>query len=265
MSFLIGVCRPVLRRRVVIPAVLTLLLAVPHAAQAQPTLREGSSGPDVRLVQRLLNEQNSAGLTTDGVFGPRTKTAVINYQRRFGLTPDGIVGNNTWNRLILHTGGFSFPLARRPSVDYHTGGRFFGAPRDGRAHAACDLIAAPGTKVLAIADGTITRGPYAFFQNTYAIEVTHPRGYVARYCEIGGTLPNGLRVGSRVTRGQHIATVIRNNDGTAMLHFELYKGTATGGLTQGSNTVYDFVPARAYQRRRDLLNCTYWLDRWPNP
>src|SRR5262249_25825562 len=154
---------------------------VPTAAPAQPTVQQGSTGVDVRLVQRLLNEENSAGLATDGIFGPATRTAVINFQRRFGLTADGIVGPATWNKLILFTGGLSFPLASRPSVDYHTGGRYFGAPRDGgRYHAACDLIAPPGTHVLAVADGTITAGPYSFFENTYAIEVTHPRGYKAR-------------------------------------------------------------------------------------
>ena len=252
-------------RRVAAPAVLLLVLAAPTAASAQPTLRQGSTGVDVRLLQRLLNEENSAGLVTDGIFGAKTRSAVINFQRRFSLAADGIVGPATWNRLILYTGGFSFPLARRPSVDYHTGGRYFGAPRSGRYHAACDLIAAHGTPVLAIANGTITAGPYSFYQNTYAIEVTHPRGYKARYGEIGGTLPGGLRVGSTVTRGQHIGTVIRNLDGTAMLHFELYKGTASGSLTQNNAGTYDFATPRNYQRRRDLLNATYWLDRWPNP
>lgn len=237
----------------------------PQLAVAQPTLRSGSSGPDVKFLQRLLNERVNAGLTVDGAFGPRTQTAVRTYQTRAGLTADGVVGARTWTQLLTGYGSAraTFPLRRRPSVDYRTGGRYFGAPRDGgRAHAACDLIGVDGTEVLAIQDGTVTAGPYLFYQNTYAIEVQHTN-FVARYGELRAAA--GIRAGVRVTRGQVIGYLQRNRDGTAMLHLEMYKGTASGALTQGSNTAYDFVPQRGYQRRRDLLNATYYLDRWALP
>lgn len=241
---------------------------LPSSAWAQPTLRQGGSGPDVKFLQRLLNEKvrPNPNLTLDGAFGARTHTAAQAYQRQVGLTADGVVGNNTWRRLLVGNGEVTFPLRQRPSVDYHTGARYFGASRDGgtRAHAACDLIAAPGTQVLAVADGVVTAGPYFFYEGTYALEVRHG-SFVVRYGEIARNVPAGIRVGATVRRGQVIATVGRNTSGTSMLHFEMYKNTASGSLTQSGNRTYDFVPNRPYSRRRDLINCTYYLDRMPLP
>ena len=57
-------------------------------------LREGSRGPEVQKLQKLL------GITPDGIFGPGTKKAVIKYQLSINATADGIVGNNTWSVLL---------------------------------------------------------------------------------------------------------------------------------------------------------------------
>ncbi len=54
------------------------------------TVRPGSTGEDVKLVQRWL------GIPADGVFGVKTQEAVMRYQRMKGLSPDGIVGPQTW-------------------------------------------------------------------------------------------------------------------------------------------------------------------------
>jgi len=59
-----------------------------------PTLKRGSSGPDVVILQRRL------GISADGKFGPGTQASVISYQRAHGLTPDGIVGRQTWASLM---------------------------------------------------------------------------------------------------------------------------------------------------------------------
>ena len=61
--------------------------------QAKPwftrTLNQGDRGADVQELQRRLK------LTADGVFGPKTKAAVVAFQRSKRLTPDGIVGPRT--------------------------------------------------------------------------------------------------------------------------------------------------------------------------
>jgi hypothetical protein len=58
-------------------------------------LRVGSSGSTISAVQRAL------GIPADGVYGPRTRRAVMAYQRVHGLIVDGIVGPQTLSALGL--------------------------------------------------------------------------------------------------------------------------------------------------------------------
>lgn len=58
------------------------------------TLRIGSRGLDVKMLQQKLNKKGFI-LTVDGVFGKMTKLAVEKFQQTNGLVPDGIVGKLT--------------------------------------------------------------------------------------------------------------------------------------------------------------------------
>ena len=65
-----------------------------------PTLKKGARGNITKLLQEKLV---SLGYTTniiDGIFGSRTKAAVIAFQKSKGLSTDGIVGENTWRKLL---------------------------------------------------------------------------------------------------------------------------------------------------------------------
>lgn len=59
---------------------------------AEPTLRDGDSGPGVELLQSNLNVALDLDLVEDGRFGPNTTGGVKLLQDRAGITEDGIYG-----------------------------------------------------------------------------------------------------------------------------------------------------------------------------
>lgn len=66
-------------------------LIAAHDAQDRPTLRRGTRGDLVKLLQGKI------GIApVDGLFGAHTEAAVREFQRRKQIVPDGIVGPKTW-------------------------------------------------------------------------------------------------------------------------------------------------------------------------
>ena len=198
------------------------------------------------------------------------------------------------------TSGYCFPLDKQyQDKGYHSGMRSFGSPRSNgaRYHAGCDLYAPLGEKVFAVADGTIT-AYHNYYWKTFALVVDHG-DFIALYGEVqppadpekhGITdkdvkdyiekleveekqgLSGTLQKGSSVKKGEHIAYVgqLYENNGTVpfkntMVHFEKYKKTATGPLTQREYTgTYEHLEADkkhlTFLRRKDLENPTLFLD-----
>lgn len=66
---------------------------------AQPTIKEGSTGPAVSWAQYLMVREFLSYTDVDGIFGPKTKSAIEIVQRGSHLTVDGIVGPATWPAL----------------------------------------------------------------------------------------------------------------------------------------------------------------------
>lgn len=67
-------------------------IAIPAAAKA---LKLGDRGAAVRALQRALSQLGFAVGTPDGIFGQKTREAVVSFQQAHGLSPDGVVGPQT--------------------------------------------------------------------------------------------------------------------------------------------------------------------------
>ena len=64
----------------------------------KPILKQGSRGDWVTIAQGRLVVAGFP-VDVDGIFGPKTKQAVMDFQRANGLTVDGIIGPKTWSKL----------------------------------------------------------------------------------------------------------------------------------------------------------------------
>ncbi len=80
---------------------------------AKPTLRQGSQGPNVVLLQTLLNTiplTLMQRLVEDGLFGRQTLNRVLEFQNNAKLFADGVIGPKSWamldelTRLLLPLG-----------------------------------------------------------------------------------------------------------------------------------------------------------------
>ena len=169
----------------------------------------------------------------------------------------------------------SFPFSASSTHLYFgpgAGMRAFGARRSGgsRAHAGVDLYFPDFTAVYAVADGTVTRGPYPFYLKTYALEVDHGT-FVARYGELAPESDWPVKAGDTVSKGQKVGRVgiLTHSNGkrlgvpSMMLHFEMYDKTQTGPLTRAIGTSARHTDRKPFFRRRDLIDPTGFLKRAP--
>jgi peptidoglycan hydrolase-like protein with peptidoglycan-binding domain len=93
-------------------------VAASSSRSSLPTVREGSRGPAVTDLQNKLKAAGFNPGASDGIFGPKTKAAVVAFQRAQGITVDGIVGPQTWGKLN-RTGG---PAPTSPTTPTQPGG-----------------------------------------------------------------------------------------------------------------------------------------------
>jgi murein DD-endopeptidase MepM/ murein hydrolase activator NlpD len=245
---------------------------------------------DVETVQHLLQLAsvilNAPELDPHGIDGgiahpPARSTtiqAIENFQRRFTSAVDGVIPpqSDTWSALVHVTcsvletapqpvdSSFCFPFPVIPAYSWEERPRAFASPRDGgsRLHAGCDLYFPLGTPIHAVADGTVVRGPYPFYCQTFALEIDHG-SFLARYGEIqsstdvhtGGT----VRAGQRIAKVGHLVGIQVPSD---MLHFELYDKSAAGPLTVGSHAGSAYRSGVPFMRRKDLIDPTSHLNEW---
>lgn len=95
--------------RVAVIALVNLMVIVLllDSGGAQALSKYGSTGSEVTSIQQRLQELGYSPGTADGIYGARTKNAVIAFQRDYGLDDDGIAGPKTLEALGLTGGGGS--------------------------------------------------------------------------------------------------------------------------------------------------------------
>lgn len=64
------------------------------------TLVKGSSGDDVRWVQKFANDVLGEGIAIDGIYGNDTEWQVLYFQRQHGLSDDGMAGSATVSAML---------------------------------------------------------------------------------------------------------------------------------------------------------------------
>jgi murein DD-endopeptidase MepM/ murein hydrolase activator NlpD len=157
------------------------------------------------------------------------------------------------------TGQWRFPLKTEP---YTPPAGVFGSGRTSRRiHAGIDLYAPTGTGVYAMTSGRVF-SIGIFYQGLKSIVVENDDGTTLHYTELAPL----VEIGDRIEQGQLIARLRRNNDGTCMLHLEIYAAIDDEPVIQDWNKDdFLYVPfeTKSYNRRRDLVDpsAIYSLQR----
>ena len=83
------------------------LLKESREQSAYAISRLGSTGDEVKAIQRKLSSLGYYKGAIDGIYGAQTKSAVTAFQRNCGITVDGICGNQTLLYLGLSGSSYS--------------------------------------------------------------------------------------------------------------------------------------------------------------
>lgn len=74
------------------------------SSAAQPTIKKGSKGSEVKTLQKNLNslkitDKDGKKLSVDGIFGSSTEESVKKFQKKYGLSVDGIYGQKSYAKM----------------------------------------------------------------------------------------------------------------------------------------------------------------------
>jgi peptidoglycan hydrolase-like protein with peptidoglycan-binding domain len=182
-------------------------------------LQVGSRGSDVTRLQQTLSRAGYNTGAADGIFGAKTKAAVVAYQRAHHLATDGIVGNNTGRTLFNSRNQDMWdgkPDGGRPGGTQGTPGNFpvNGSNRQ-KLDFAANLARQMGLTITSTTGGTHTPGSYHY--KGRAIDVAgSPSQMAAYYRRLAGSRPtelfydpvggikNGNNIGAIGGHGDHV-------------------------------------------------------------
>ena len=221
----------------VAPAPAPVPAATPAAPATQPAdaLRPGTSGSDVKALQRKLRVRGIK-VPVDGNYGARTRAGVRILQRKLKMKATGVADAALLAKLGLKIRNvasdpatLSAPAVARylkvfPVVGDYSYEDDFGDPRGQGPHQGNDIIGTMGMQLVSCVDGTISRltreetGLGGIW-----IWIVDGQGNEYYYAHMASISPE-LKAGSKVTAGQFVGTMGMTGDarGTVPhLHFEI--------------------------------------------
>jgi N-acetylmuramoyl-L-alanine amidase len=98
---------------------------------AETLSRLGSSGSEVTKIQTRLKSWGYYNGSVDGVYGAKTRSAVITFQKKNGLTADGVAGSATLRAIGISSGG---GYGKYSSSDYNLLARVISAEARGEPY-----------------------------------------------------------------------------------------------------------------------------------
>ena len=101
----------------VLLSIMSLLFVDTQDVADAATLKQGSRGDLVKTVQQKLIKWGYLKGSADGIFGAKTKAAVIAFQKKNGLTADGIVGTRTAQALGISLSSTTSTSSSTSSTD----------------------------------------------------------------------------------------------------------------------------------------------------
>ena len=130
-------------------------------------LKQGSRGSDVKSMQQKLIRWGYLKGSADGVFGAKTKSAVVSFQKKNGLIADGVVGKATAQAMGLKISTGATSASSSTSTDLNLLARVVYGEARGE----------PYTGQVAVAAVVLNRVKSASFPNTVAGVVYQPGAF----------------------------------------------------------------------------------------
>lgn len=112
-----------------------LIITLALSGGATALSKMGSTGSEVRQIQTRLKNWGYYTGSVDGIYGTKTKNAVIAFQKKNGLTPDGVAGPATLKAIGIASSSSSGSAAGGYSTnDYNLLARLISAEARGEPY-----------------------------------------------------------------------------------------------------------------------------------
>ncbi len=121
--------------RILLSIICITLVTTVFTTQVNGYSAIGSRGSEVRNIQSRLKSWGYYKGSVDGIYGTKTRSAVISFQKKQGITADGICGVKTLELIGLPTGVDSSSNSGYSSSDYQLLARLISAEARGEPYA----------------------------------------------------------------------------------------------------------------------------------